>query len=91
MISHLDEAAQHSSDPMDAPPLTIAHRVSTGRRGQPCFELDPAVLEAALQLRGPTGLASVFGVAPRTIRQRALEHVNYNLHQEKATGLHSTI
>ncbi|KAG1769899.1 hypothetical protein EV702DRAFT_1049554 [Suillus placidus] len=61
MISHLDEAAQHSSDPMDAPPLTITHRVSTGD------EADP---EAALQ----PGLASVFGVAPHTIRRRALEH-----------------
>lgn len=48
MISHLDKAAQHSSDPADAPPLTITHMVPTGGRGRPRYELDPVAEDGSI-------------------------------------------
>ncbi|KAK6997284.1 hypothetical protein R3P38DRAFT_3328900 [Favolaschia claudopus] len=56
-------------DPPDAAPLTVAHRVRTGRRGRPRVEIDPQFLSAALDLRGPTGIAPEIGVSARTVRR----------------------
>ncbi|KAI0371557.1 hypothetical protein BV20DRAFT_183669 [Pilatotrama ljubarskyi] len=39
----------------------------------PRLEIDPTLLELALDLRGPTALAEVLGCHPRTVRRRALE------------------
>ncbi|KAK6995573.1 hypothetical protein R3P38DRAFT_3407633 [Favolaschia claudopus] len=59
-------------DPPDAAPLTVVHRVRTGRRGRPRVEIDPQFLRAALDLRGPTGIAPKLGVSARTVRRAAL-------------------
>ncbi|KAK6977130.1 hypothetical protein R3P38DRAFT_2560206 [Favolaschia claudopus] len=59
-------------DPPDAAPLTVAHRVRTGRRGRPRVEIDPQFLSAALDLRGPIGIAPEIGVSARTVRRAAL-------------------
>jgi hypothetical protein len=67
MIFHLDEAAHQSLGPADAPPLTITYTVPTGGRGRLQYELDPDILEAALELQGPTYLASIFGVSSHTV------------------------
>ncbi|KAJ6452105.1 hypothetical protein C8R45DRAFT_1113224 [Mycena sanguinolenta] len=57
MVAALDLACHESMDPPDAPPLVAARRVRTGRRGRPRVEIDPQFLRAALELRGPTGIA----------------------------------
>ncbi|KAK7059575.1 hypothetical protein R3P38DRAFT_3303414 [Favolaschia claudopus] len=59
-------------DPPDAPPLVVARRIRTGRRGRPAVEIDSQFLQAALELRGPTGIAPELGVSSRTIRRAAL-------------------
>ncbi|KAK7050085.1 hypothetical protein R3P38DRAFT_2504292 [Favolaschia claudopus] len=59
-------------DPPDAPPLVVARRIHTGRRGRPAVEIDSQFLQAALELRGPTGIAPELGVSSRTIRRAAL-------------------
>lgn len=38
------------------------------------MKIDPEVLATALQFAGPTRLGALLGVAPRTVRRRALEH-----------------
>ena len=68
----LPQARHLSSDPADGPNLVVSHRVATG--GRPRVEINPETLQAALQLRGPTHLATLFNCAPRTIRRRALEY-----------------
>jgi hypothetical protein len=73
MVAALDLARHESLDPPDAPPLVVAHRVRTGRRGRPRIEINSNFLSAALDLRGPTGIAPELGVSSRTIRRRALE------------------
>lgn len=73
MIASLDEL---SSTPRNLPqevitPTSLSH---TGRRGRPRIEVNPEILETALQLRGgPTSLAPVFDCSARTLRRRALE------------------
>ncbi|KAJ7765717.1 hypothetical protein B0H16DRAFT_1717632 [Mycena metata] len=57
MVTALDHACHESMDPPDAAPLVVARRVRTGRRGCPRVEIDPTFLQAALDLRGPTGIA----------------------------------
>ena len=74
MIQHLDAAAGQSIDPPDAPPLETTHAIATGRPGRPRIEIDPSILAPAVELRGPTQLATIFGVSARTIRRRALEY-----------------
>ncbi|KAK6984522.1 hypothetical protein R3P38DRAFT_3425221 [Favolaschia claudopus] len=59
-------------DPPDSAPLAVARLVRTGRRGRPRIEIDPQFLSAALDLRGPTGIAPELGVSARTIRRSAL-------------------
>ncbi|KAH9831803.1 uncharacterized protein C8Q71DRAFT_714853, partial [Rhodofomes roseus] len=74
MVETLDEAIHRSSDPPSGPPLVVAQRVRTGRRGRPRVEIDPMFLETGLQMRGPVGLAPIFSCSSRTVRRRALEH-----------------
>jgi hypothetical protein len=74
MIECLDGACTASADPPDAPPIQTASLNSTGKRGRRRIELDRELLEVGLELRGPTGLAPVFGCDPRTVRRRALEY-----------------
>ncbi|KAH9918454.1 uncharacterized protein B0H18DRAFT_912789, partial [Fomitopsis serialis] len=74
MVEVLDEAVHRSSDPPAGPPIVIAERVRTGRRGRPRVEINPSFLETGLQMRGPLGLAPVFSCSSRTVRRRALEH-----------------
>ncbi|KAJ7488564.1 hypothetical protein B0H11DRAFT_2406659, partial [Mycena galericulata] len=72
MVTALDVACYASMDPPDAAPLVVARRVRTGRRGRPRVEIDSQFLSAALELRGPTGIAPEIGVCSRTIRRAAL-------------------
>lgn len=46
----------------------------TGRAGRPRREFNGDLLERAYDLRGPTGLASIFHSSSRTVRRRALEY-----------------
>jgi hypothetical protein len=73
MIAYLDQAAVVISDPPDAPKVETTYLLRTRKRGRPRIEIDPDILSTALEMRGPTGLAPVFGTSPRTIRRRALE------------------
>ena len=73
MIECLEEAMHTSLDPPDIPPIQATHTVRTGRPGRPRIEIDQDILAEALEMRGPTDLASVFGTSSRTIRRRALE------------------
>ncbi|KAJ7579685.1 hypothetical protein C8J56DRAFT_867666 [Mycena floridula] len=71
MASELDRARHLSSDPaLHLFPTIISHEY-TGAR--PRIHIDPTILEVALDTHGPTQLAQVFQVHPRTIRHRALE------------------
>ncbi|KAJ6627082.1 hypothetical protein B0H10DRAFT_1941283 [Mycena sp. CBHHK59/15] len=74
MVTALDLAFHESVDPPDAPPLVVARVVRTGRRGRPRVEIDPQFLSAALDLRGPTGIAPEIGVCSRTVHRAALRH-----------------
>lgn len=72
MVNALDAACHQSSDPAESTAV-VASRASTGRRGRPRVEIDPAFLAQSLELRGPTHLAPIFNCHPRTVRRRALE------------------
>jgi hypothetical protein len=72
MVVALDLACHESMDPPDGAPLVVARRVRTGRRGRPRVEIDSQFLSAALDLRGPTGIAPELGVCSRTVRRVAL-------------------
>ncbi|KAJ6595988.1 hypothetical protein B0H10DRAFT_1888802, partial [Mycena sp. CBHHK59/15] len=72
MVTALDLACHESMDPPDAPPLVVARRVRTGRRGRPRVEFNTQFLGEALDLRGPTGIAPEIGVSTRTVRRAAL-------------------
>ncbi|KAK7013555.1 hypothetical protein R3P38DRAFT_2546137 [Favolaschia claudopus] len=72
MVSALDLACHQSMDPPDSAPLAVARHIRTGRRGRPRIEIDPQFLSAALELRGPTGIAPELGVSSRTVRRSAL-------------------
>lgn len=72
-MSHLDHAILLSADPPDAPHIETTRIIRTGQPGRPRIEIDPDILETALEMRGPAGLAPVFGVSSRTVRRRALE------------------
>ncbi|KAJ7886989.1 hypothetical protein B0H13DRAFT_2342636 [Mycena leptocephala] len=69
MVSDLDLACHESMDPPDAAPLVVARHILTGRRGRPRVEIDAQFLRAALELRGPTGIAPEVGVSSRTGQQ----------------------
>ncbi|KAJ7741716.1 hypothetical protein B0H16DRAFT_1728491 [Mycena metata] len=73
MADRLDEACHLSTDPQEGPSITVVAESVTGKRGRPKKNINPAFLEEALTLRGPTGLSGVLHCHPRTIRRRALE------------------
>ncbi|KAJ7752190.1 hypothetical protein DFH07DRAFT_745091, partial [Mycena maculata] len=72
MVTALDLACHESMDPPDGGPLVVTRHVRTGRRGRPRIEIDAQFLSAALDLRGPTGIAPEIGVSSRTVRRAAL-------------------
>lgn len=74
MVTQLDAACHQSSDLPDAPSIMVSYSSTTGKRGRPRTEINPEFLSHALELRGPTHLAPVFGCSSRTVRRRALEH-----------------
>lgn len=74
MIADLDEGKDRSADEPDMAPIEVVSTIHTRRRGRPRIEIDPEVLATALQFAGPTRLGALLGVAPRTVRRRALEH-----------------
>lgn len=74
MISCLENATHQSSDPPDRPFPEISFLSHTGLPGRPRIDMDSDLLAAALELRGPTHLASIFNCHPRTIRRRALQY-----------------
>jgi hypothetical protein len=74
MITCLEEASHLSEDPPESLFRPTSTRASSGLPGQPRIDIDPALLSVALELRGPTHLASIFQCHPRTIRRRALEY-----------------
>ncbi|KAK7001416.1 hypothetical protein R3P38DRAFT_2649508, partial [Favolaschia claudopus] len=73
MADLLDEACHMSTDPQEGPSITVITESSTGRRGRPKKQIDPAFLQEALSLRGPSGVASVLNCHPRTVRRAALD------------------
>ncbi|KAK7041382.1 hypothetical protein R3P38DRAFT_3260940 [Favolaschia claudopus] len=87
MADLLDEAC-HMSTPAGRPLHHSHHRVlhrsplgsnptctvtGLGRRGRPKKQINPAFLQEALSLRGPSGVASVLNCHPRTVRRAALD------------------
>jgi hypothetical protein len=74
MIDHLDRAAVASADPPDGVTIETTFITHTGRPGRPRIDIDHDILSTALQMRGPTALAPVFGASSRTVRRRALEY-----------------
>lgn len=73
MIADLETAKTLSTDQPDLSPLSYTRPIHAGGRGRPRIEIDSNVLEAGLQLAGPTRLAHVFGVSARTVQRRGLE------------------
>ncbi|KAJ7772766.1 hypothetical protein B0H14DRAFT_3589988 [Mycena olivaceomarginata] len=74
MIQALDVVTVQSADLPSVPAISVTYSEPTGRRGRPRIEIDRDFLSFGLELRGPTGLASVAGVSSRTIRRRALDY-----------------
>jgi hypothetical protein len=74
MVQDLDQACYQSSDPPDAPTITVCQTTRRGKRGRPRVDIDPTFLAQALDLRGPTHLSPVLHCSSRTIRRRALDH-----------------
>jgi len=72
MIVALDEACHFASDLSDSA-LSVMEYCATGGAGRPRIEFDPTFLSFAVELRGPTDIANVFGCSARTVRRRALE------------------
>lgn len=73
MVNDLDTACYRSADPplLEAP--AVVEVVHLKRRGRPRINIDTQWLEAALDLRGPSGVAVAAQVSARTIRRRALD------------------
>lgn len=71
MLEALQNATTQSEDVPSGPAISVTHLIRNGQRGRPRIEIDHDFLALGLDLRGPTGLAPVAGVASRTIRRRA--------------------
>ncbi|KAJ7123920.1 hypothetical protein C8R46DRAFT_1050316 [Mycena filopes] len=67
MANCLDEACHLSTDPQEGPSITVVATSATGKPGRPRKEIDPAFLEEALSLHGPSGLSGVLDCHPRAI------------------------
>ncbi|KAG1732582.1 hypothetical protein EDB19DRAFT_1831289 [Suillus lakei] len=74
MVADLDQAKGLSADYPDAPPIDAVTTIQNRCWGRPRVEIDPDVLETALQFAGPTRLGDIFGVSSRTVCRRALEN-----------------
>ncbi|KAJ3751893.1 hypothetical protein EV360DRAFT_4630, partial [Lentinula raphanica] len=74
MLSALEQTSHRSEDITDHTPIELTQIQRTGRRGRPKKVLNQDILEASLQLRGPTHLAPIFDCSARTVRRRALEY-----------------
>jgi hypothetical protein len=74
MMSHLDQARQASSDPLEESIIPFAQTVQTGGRGRPRVEIGLSLLSTALQLRPKTQIAKTAGCSARTIRRRQLDY-----------------
>jgi hypothetical protein len=73
MVQDLDSACHQSSDPPNASPLIVSHRVSINSTGCPQVEIDPTFLSHALELRGPTSLSKIVKCSSRTVHRHTLE------------------
>jgi hypothetical protein len=74
MTSHLDQARQASSDPLEDTVIHFAKTVRTGRPGRPRVEIEPNLLSTALALRSKTQVAKTANCSARTIRRRQLDY-----------------
>ncbi|KAJ7687447.1 hypothetical protein B0H17DRAFT_1136339 [Mycena rosella] len=74
MLKLLSSAVIQSQDLPATTSVTVPTTKHTGRRGRPHIRIDQVFLEHALQLQGPSGIATVVGLSTRTIRQRALDY-----------------
>jgi hypothetical protein len=74
MIQALDVVTVQSAHLPSSPAIPVTCSDPTGRWGRPRIEIDCDFLSFVLELRGPTGLASVAGVSSCTIRRRALDY-----------------
>src|ERR1700722_7192288 len=72
MVVALDGAYHFSSDSRDST-VSVMEYSGAGGAGRPRIEFDPTFLSFALEGRGPTDIAHVFGCSARTVRRRALE------------------
>lgn len=74
MVQHLNEAMDSVTDAPDAPPAPVSYKgLSTG--GRPRIEMNRAVLQEGLELRGgPSHLTRMFSASARTIRRRAVDY-----------------
>ncbi len=61
IVEALDNACHASADAVETPPVIVTWEARTGSHGRPRKECDPAFLAMAVDLRGPAGLAPVFG------------------------------
>jgi hypothetical protein len=72
MVAALDQLCQQASDRPDFIVSLVRHH-GTGRAGRPRILFDPQFLSFALEVRGPTDVAKVFGCSSRTVRRRAVD------------------
>jgi hypothetical protein len=88
----MEEAAKESKEDT---PFRVIH--SSGTFGRPRIDIDQTWLEYALRTQGVTHVASVLGVAPRTVRRRAIEYglaepgPSVILHEEQPDGTRQKI
>ena len=73
MVNDLDLACYRSADPPQAEQPAVVQVVHRKQRGRPKIHIDSEWLQAALELRGPSGIAVAAQVSARTIRRRALD------------------
>ncbi|KAJ7364690.1 hypothetical protein DFH08DRAFT_799010 [Mycena albidolilacea] len=88
IIQALDVVTVQSFNLPSAPAISVTYSEPTGRPGQPRIEINRNFLSFGLELRGPTGLASVAGVSSCTICRHALD---YNFMEPAAPVYRETV
>lgn len=73
MVESLDAARHTARDLPDGPPLEVAWKVYTGRRGRPRTVISAPWLAQASAQRKKPGIAPLVGSSTRTVRRRQLE------------------